>query len=1295
MDFSSTSIPPPKDWQAFERCCRTLFECILGDSQTQLNGRNGQTQHGVDIYGRRGGYGGPYVGVQCKGKEGNTYGKKVTEAELRKEVKKALHFTPRLPEFILVTTAPSDVGIQNVARLITEENENSDHPMTIAVWGWGELETRIFEHPAAIRAFLPDSTPFMDEILSGQDIIKTKVDSGFAALNARLDQFIPPSGYATLGNTVGSSAKEKSELEAYLHAEIDTYRDLIVNGLSKTGMGLLEKLKGKIWNNASARIKFRINTNIGVALLRLGDEKSAAEYFLSAIEHDPLDKIGMANVVLAHMFQGDIGKAIESAQNALRQDPENESAAGYLIQIHATDQNITDPFSLLPRNLWKKRGVLTGAIVFWRRREMPEWRKVAREAAELFPEADELKRASAEAHLDVVCESKWFQLGHGISPDQNLKDLSDAASVLQSIWDTIITGEDKIDISLSNNLAMAYRILGRHEDAAKVLDEALTKEPDDIVLIKLRAISHILLKQEDDALKLLLEKRGTDPEAAVLTAELLLNQDPGKARDIVSEVDKSGIADEHRVHASLIRVESYIRQDKQDIALEHARRLVADYPKTIEVIIVFAHILRECGDGSAEKTLLQAKGLVDENSPFVDRFLVARELHHCDYHDDAVEILADHIDLKRDTPALRLFLSALKESDRRRQAYECIKKLPSEIAEKPWYLKIQVGVHIARGAYPDAEKALEKYLQLCPDDISMRHIWVGLCFRRPEGHAIIRAFLEGNVEGLKGDAIDQMQIAILLEKFGFNERALQFGYRIFLENPDNPEVHARYIALLLQPNKPSDMDLNLKEIGPDAVFVIENNRGEIDHFLIENDEKLRKKNGYSISPDHVVAQRALGLRVGNSFTIDETIDPPENWYIKSIKHKYLDSLHKCMERFNRQFPSFQGFQRITFDPKSPETILAPIKAHYNALQTLFDQFEESPVPILIFAEALGIDVIKAWHGIIETRRKFRVCVGTAEERAVASKAITCNSKAGCVTDALTFYIVRRLGLEDTIVEMLGPIGMTESSVDVFRQRLEEIELHRGKPFMVISYQNGQYFREEISTERLHAALNEVQNDLLWIERNCDLLPAESDVGLSSALREISKRFGRNIFDSILAADGSHRILLCEDYYYRLLASQHGNIPTTWLQPVLIMAKDNKLLSLEKFDGAIYNMLECHSDFISVDSGSLSRAANSETDLDGKRFKKIAEALGGPSADMKSHIEVAASFLSEIWKEYDPPLKSKAQTSEILECLLKGRRGDFDAIALILDLKVVSPRKTFRRYLLDWLKGHFYLSFNSN
>jgi hypothetical protein len=66
MPLSNTHLPKPKNWEDFERSVRVLFECFLNDPNTQLHGRQGQSQHGVDVYGQR--ENNQWVGIQCKKK---------------------------------------------------------------------------------------------------------------------------------------------------------------------------------------------------------------------------------------------------------------------------------------------------------------------------------------------------------------------------------------------------------------------------------------------------------------------------------------------------------------------------------------------------------------------------------------------------------------------------------------------------------------------------------------------------------------------------------------------------------------------------------------------------------------------------------------------------------------------------------------------------------------------------------------------------------------------------------------------------------------------------------------------------------------------------------------------------------------------------------------------------------------------------------------------------------------------------------------------------------------------------
>src|SRR3954468_3277723 len=141
-DFTSVSIPAPKDWQAFERHARLFFEHSLADPATQNNGRAGQPQHGVDIFGRRGGGNGRYVGVQCKGKD-TDFGGAVTEVELKREVEKSKRFKPEIHEFILITTAPDDAAIKEGARLLQQKVRAEGRDLSISVWGWGRVQQEI------------------------------------------------------------------------------------------------------------------------------------------------------------------------------------------------------------------------------------------------------------------------------------------------------------------------------------------------------------------------------------------------------------------------------------------------------------------------------------------------------------------------------------------------------------------------------------------------------------------------------------------------------------------------------------------------------------------------------------------------------------------------------------------------------------------------------------------------------------------------------------------------------------------------------------------------------------------------------------------------------------------------------------------------------------------------------------------------------------------------------------------------------------------------------------------------
>lgn len=113
--IASTQIRKPENWQDFERLCKKLWGEIWGCSDTiQRHGRNGQNQHGVDVYGIPQGEC-AYYGIQCKGKDEYTHSQ-LTEKEIDNEIAKAKTFQPELKRFIFATTANRDANIEAYIR---------------------------------------------------------------------------------------------------------------------------------------------------------------------------------------------------------------------------------------------------------------------------------------------------------------------------------------------------------------------------------------------------------------------------------------------------------------------------------------------------------------------------------------------------------------------------------------------------------------------------------------------------------------------------------------------------------------------------------------------------------------------------------------------------------------------------------------------------------------------------------------------------------------------------------------------------------------------------------------------------------------------------------------------------------------------------------------------------------------------------------------------------------------------------------------------------------------------------
>ena len=113
------TLRKPSNWQDFESLCKKLWGEIWQCPEIQKNGRLGQNQYGVDIFGVPKGEDG-YYGIQCKGKSeynDNQYSHpQFTQKELITEIELAKHFEPKLKKLYFATTALNDSKTQAFIR---------------------------------------------------------------------------------------------------------------------------------------------------------------------------------------------------------------------------------------------------------------------------------------------------------------------------------------------------------------------------------------------------------------------------------------------------------------------------------------------------------------------------------------------------------------------------------------------------------------------------------------------------------------------------------------------------------------------------------------------------------------------------------------------------------------------------------------------------------------------------------------------------------------------------------------------------------------------------------------------------------------------------------------------------------------------------------------------------------------------------------------------------------------------------------------------------------------------------
>lgn len=1301
-DISAVEIPKPLNWQDFQRSSLVLFRCLLGDESLQELGREGQTQHGIDLLGYRNADTTLPVGIQCR-----RIRSPLTEKKMRSDVEEARAIKPALTELIFATTAERDTAIQLAAAQLTQELNASGWKCRVTVMAWQDLQHEIAQHPRALRAFWPAGSVMEEPVIA-------VVKESSANLSAKLDEQmvlvremsekLTRSATAITEEYDADLAPEAKQESASLHARISEIRKLIGKGKTKTALDSFKEIE---WQDLPPYAKYRVISNIGAIHFNAGRNDEALDYFQKALALRPDDSKAQINLAYSDLVRGDADGARTRALAVLGRHSNHAGAASVVIQSHLHDESAKDPFALVPKETHNAFEVQTAAIVFLRARDDLSWRGLAQNAATKHPDDRHLVRFAAEAVIEPALADREVMFGKQGDPAV-FAAVAKSAATLQDLWRREMDMEDvRADeaFPLANNTAAALRFVGDDKGAARILDVTIDKVGRDPGLVRARALLYLHADEDQQAAELL--QSINDAQGHLLLAQVTAAKQPSRARAALDRLKPDELTEHLRSIVPEVRAEiALIEKDPE--SFRAALRELEEQGAPFATVSILQARSVEAGLAEAPPEQNETDEDSDRISPivadivrqlpdqessftFADRVQLAQFLERYNANEAASDLLHGRVDLTRDSISLRIYLSASIGAQLFARSRDALAALPPSLLDISTYGRMAATYHWNIGDAKMAEPFIARLTAASPKRLDLL-LWHFDALIRLGAEDRVRDILKDPVETTTdGSLSDKRRLVAALTSYGQPERARSFAYRLFALNRDDPGAWMAFMGTMLS-GEPTDRDHILSPvIGPDHALEVRLVTGELRRYVLESDADVRRVMQDAIAPDHEIAKLVQGLTENDTFlwpTDGSTAT------ITTAKHKFLDAFHSAIGRFNDRFPTAKGFKQVNvgtaekFDISAIEEMMRKRSEHIAA-QT--KQYEEGGLSLSMLAHLCGVDPIDAMLGLAETGRTYRVTIGSREERDGTVAMVKAHKAAGCIIGAATYHCVRRLGLEAAVEAVCGPIGITQATADIYHQRVQSLDIVSGEPKGRMSMRDGKIQMVEYSPEYLAETRRTMEGDRDWLIANATIFPAIPSSDPPLVMRRLSAVQGARFFDDVFAASSSYRLLLVDDLFTRQIGNQLG-VRSTSLQPVLMIARERGHISPKDYARALTDLIEIGQREIGIDAAGLLAARmldmdNSELRV-GRRLSITARVLGGKACDPASHCRVVAEFIGYLWDDAASLTQNEyVVISYVLQSVLRERTSDHREMLQFMDY-LLDDHTDARRYLRVWARGHF-------
>lgn len=1208
--YSIAQLPPPSTWQEFEIICRDLWEKIWNDTNTKRNGRQGQAQHGVDVYGRPN-RGKQWAGIQCKGKD-NYANKILTEEELEKEVEKAESFEPTLSEFIVTTTGPKDQKVETLARKITEKHLESNS-FSVDVWGWEDIVNKLAEFPELLEKHYP------------QFIIKSD---------------------------------PKEILAPEYQAVLDDSRDLTKKYMPKEALNILKKLKHRSWENAKPILKYRILTCMGLAKLKMGKSKDAGKLLIKALKYNLDDEKAIYYCAVGHLVLDQLDDAYKLGEKLIKIDKTNDD--GYFIVIQAapateTFDNVLSRIPEINQNSSKVAHSLSHLAA--RKNDLKnaeKWLKIAIENDE--ENSPYVKRDLGEILFTIVRRDDKVYTGQ-ISDSQRNK-LKDALKYFNEAWRTIVhteTREYNVDWVIS--LSAIKELLGDLEGSIGDMQAALEIEPENIMIKENIAILIYKNpnKNNQEAINILNEIPDEDktPQASMLLAELLKNENNyNDSERILKTLLKNDLSEEQLERVRKLLLDVYIKFKRIEEAKRVCKSLCKSDPKNISNIVYKARISKLYDVDNAITLLEKAKTYITDSTPLQHLLLLADEFYYLGMHKEAITIYEKSVDINLNTNLTHRLIDSYYKLGEIGIALKICKKLRENYKKPLEYVsELEISIYNEIDDLEATKNLIKDYLKIFPNNLEME-INQAFIDLRSNNLEDVDSFLNSPLDLEKMTLRHFIGIVKLYNIRDFNEQKwLGLLYEMRRKYFNEYLAHAEYIQNFLSRERKIEISPLLVDLGT-AVCI--ENHGKEEWFILEEKNDIDIKLG-EINPKHPLFDQLKDKKVDDEIIINEHSLSPQKGKIIAIKNKYVHALHESMnlinyspKDFGMSLFSLNGDKEKMFDPYFD--VLKEKHKTDNQIETIF---MENWIPVGTFSEMGHSNVLDTWLYLANNFNIVLRCYTNSPEENSSIWLLKDNNRL--IIDLVSLFTIHETNTKENIIKTFGKLGIAQSSMDVLNQVLYETSLYRGREYINTAWIDGRPTYQKVTAEDTEKRIEYIEKLIKWTNSNCEILPCNAALEMNKNKRlKYSKALGKSFMDTILIASEKGNLLYSDDAPLRRIAYTEFHINGIWTQATLMECLERNNLEKSVYDEAIVKLICFNYQHLFLNEDIILKSAELSEWLPLYPFSRVIGKIfiNKPSAVAK----MLNKFLFKLFKKKIPNERQNYLISYLISLILSNKEG---------------------------------------